>query len=59
MYYVLTHKGDVKMNSTLYKSQNHHIHIDTSKRTLTLYSNGELLKSYPIAIGKPTELVPT
>jgi hypothetical protein len=35
------------------------ININTTSRTLILYKNGAIFKTYPVAIGKPSNLIPT
>jgi len=35
-------------------SSSYSISIDIDKRVLTVYSNGRIYKTYPVAIGKPT-----
>lgn len=39
-------------------SQSYSITINTSTRTLTLYRNGQWIKSYPVAIGKHSTPTP-
>jgi lipoprotein-anchoring transpeptidase ErfK/SrfK len=34
------------------------LHADVSSRTLTLYSNGSVVRSYPIAVGTPSDPTP-
>lgn len=40
------------------KIPKHKIEIDTSKLTLTLYKYGEVFKTYPVAVGKPSSPTP-
>lgn len=35
------------------------ITINAAARRLTLFKNGTVFKSYPIAVGKPNDLIPT
>ena len=35
------------------------ITINRAARTLTVFKNGQWYKSYPIAVGKPTDSIPT
>lgn len=39
-------------------AQTYSITIHTTARTLTLYRNGQRMKSYPIAVGKPSTPTP-
>ena len=42
----------------MYLYQSYSITVNTSARTLTLYSNGQWIKSYPVAVGKPSTPTP-
>lgn len=49
----LYHPGLVSTSATTYS-----ITVNTSNRTLTLYSNGRVHKTYPVAVGKPSTPTP-
>jgi lipoprotein-anchoring transpeptidase ErfK/SrfK len=49
----LRYYEDIHRLTDLYK-----ININTTSRTLTLYKNGEIFKTYPVAIGKPSTPTP-
>ncbi len=42
----------------LYRAIGYSITVDTSARILTLFKNGKVFKTYPIAIGKPSTPTP-
>lgn len=41
-----------------YRQGNYRIVINTKNLTLTLYSGNNVVKTYPVAVGKPTDLIP-
>jgi hypothetical protein len=43
----------------LYRAPRYSITINTAARRMTLFRDGKAFKTYPIAIGKPTDPIPT
>lgn len=37
----------------------YNITINTKNHSLTLYKDNKVYKTYPVAVGKPTDLIPT
>jgi hypothetical protein len=43
----------------IYRAPRYSITINTATRRMTLFKDGKVFKTYPIAIGKPTDSIPT